>query len=574
MKQILRFGFLSFVVVMLALATWLAVFLPARIMKQAQSEFLGRTGRMLTVAAGASLRMSPSFGIALNDISVAGASAMATPVAQAKAVFIPVSLIQAFGLQVPSGKMVFETPTFTMSINSEGRSNIILGDGATGFITDVNSASPATMLVTFQNGTFIYSDEVNVKSFMLSEADGFISVDEKQEITLKSDAALGGQRVHIQTVVKSLSRAFADGSPFDFNLEAAAAAFGFSGRVVAAKGIDLAGQATLDTDDAARLFHWLGIDLHGLAGKYPLSIASAVEIQGPLILLKKADIKFANMKAQGDVSYLATGVRPNLTLALVLDELNAALYALPVNGLTPLGTWNDRAFDLNDMNALDVQFRIAATQVRSGNFTTGPAEVDGEIKGGVLKASISSETSGKVDIDFDAAQSPPKLSLNLNLKNVEAKTFMPRFTGMDWLQGALRLSASLNAEGASQAEMISNMNGNAEMQIDRAHIEGVELAGLAAHVQSEAVSGWEGEATDPVVANAKLSFADGVATLQENVLTAPGVTISQTGEIDLLRQALNLEATLNLNRGDGKPLKIKVSGPWAKPNFALVKSGN
>ena len=127
MNQILRFGFLSFVVVMLALATWLAVFLPARIMKQAQSEFLGRTGRMLTVAAGASLRISPSFGIALNDISVAGASAMATPVAQAKAVFIPVSLIQAFGLQVPSGKMVFETPTFTMSINSEGRSNIILG---------------------------------------------------------------------------------------------------------------------------------------------------------------------------------------------------------------------------------------------------------------------------------------------------------------------------------------------------------------------------------------------------------------------------------------------------------------
>lgn len=574
MNPILRFGFLSFVAIMLALATWLSVFLPAQVLRHAQSEFLSRTGRMLNVTSGAALRMSPSFGVALNDISVAGASALAAPVMQAKALFIPVSLLQAFGLQVPKENIVVETPIFTMSLNSDGRSNIILSDAALVSKSDVNTPLPARIQVTFQNGTFVYKDELSAKSFALSDADGLISVDEKQEITLKSGATLGGQRVHFQAVVNSLPRAFAEGSPFDFNLEGAAAAFGFSGRIVATKGIDLVGQATLDTGDAARLLRWLGVDLHGLSAEMPLSITSAVETQGPLILLKKAEIKFANMKALGDVSYAATGSRPSLTLALGLDELDTNFYSTAVKSLAPIGNWSDRPFDQNDMNALDVKFRIAANQTRFGDYTTGPAEVDGELKDGILKTTIKSEASGIADIDFDSAQSPPKLSVNLDLKNVEAKNFMPRFTGMNWLQGAMRLNASLNAQGASQAEMISTLNGNIEMQLDNGHIQGVEMAGLAAHLQSEAVSGWEGEATDAVAGNVKLLVAEGVATLQENVIKAPGVKTSQTGEIDILRQALNLEASLNLNRGAGKPMQIKVSGPWAKPNFTLMKSGN
>lgn len=574
MNPILRFGFLSFVAIMLALATWLSVFLPAQVLRHAQSEFLSRTGRMLNVTSGAALRMSPSFGVALNDISVAGASALAAPVMQAKALFIPVSLLQAFGLQVPKENIVVETPIFTMSLNSDGRSNIILSDAALVSKSDVNTPLPARIQVTFQNGTFVYKDELSAKSFALSDADGLISVDEKQEITLKSGATLGGQRVHFQAVMNSLPRAIAEGSPFDFNLEGAAAAFGFSGRIVATKGIDLVGQATLDTGDAARLLRWLGVDLHGLSAEMPLSITSAVETQGPLILLKKAEIKFANMKALGDVSFAATGSRPSLTLALGLDELDTNFYSTAVKSLAPIGNWSDRPFDQNDMNALDVKFRIAANQTRFGDYTTGPAEVDGELKDGILKTTIKSEASGTADIDFDAAQSPPKLSVNLDLKNVEAKNFMPRFTGMNWLQGAMRLNASLNAQGASQAEMISTLNGNIEMQLDNGHIQGVEMAGLAVHLQSEAVSGWEGEATDAVAGNVKLSVAEGVATLQENVIKAPGVKTSQTGEIDILRQALNLEASLNLNRGAGKPMQIKVSGPWAKPNFTLMKSGN
>ena len=67
---------------------------------------------------------------------------------------------------------------------------------------------------------------------------------------------------------------------------------------------------------------------------------------------------------------------------------------------------------------------------------------------------------------------------------------------------------------------------------------------------------------------------DGIANLGKSELTAPGIKLNAVGEFDVLRQALNLDVDAVLNRGDGKPAKIRVDGSWAKPNFALVKSGN
>ncbi len=574
MNRILGFGFLSVVLVMLVLATWLSIFMPARILHQMQNDFLARSGRALAANAGASLSLSPSLGVTFHDIRVDGASALSEPVLKAKSLFVPISLAQAFWSHPTKDEIVLEAPVFTMGFNSEGRANILLSDTTATVKADVKTALPAPLQVTFQNGSFVYKDELKTQSFTLSEAEGLITVDEQQEINLKSAAVLGGQRVHFQGALHSLPRAFSDGSPFDFNLDGAGAAFGFSGRVIATNGIDLAGQATVDTDDAARLLKWLGVELQGLGEKYPLAITSAVESQGAAFLLKKADVKIAKMTAQGDVSFSTAGERPHLTMAINMDELNNNLYASPVKGLATIGSWSDRLFDLNDMRTLNVEFRIAANRFHFGDFITGPTQVEGNLKDGVLSATLNNETSGKADVIFDSSQSPPKLSLNFDLKDLDAKTFVTQFTGMNWVQGALRLIATLNAEGASQAEMISNLKGNAEAQIDQGRIEGVDLAGLSAHIQSETVLGWEGAATRPVSGVVQLSVADGVATLQENNLTVPGIKISQTGEIDILRRALNLEAMLKLNRADGKPVKIKVTGPWIKPSFALLKSGN
>ena len=571
MNRIVGVGIVCAVAIVLAMATALLVVLPAQVLKQTQFEFLSRTGKTLNIAGGTSIRLSPQFGIALNDVSVAGGSAQNTDVFQARAIFVPVSLKQVFGLSYTNEIIIVETPIFTVAINSEGRSNILLSDTSARSKADMRAALPTPLQLRFQNGNLVYSDEAHANSFALSEAEGLIAVDAQQEITLKSAAVLGRQRVHVQSVLHSLPRAFAEGSPFDFNLDGAGASFGYSGRLVVKNGVELAGQATVDTEDVSRLFKWLGMDLHGLQGKHTLAMTSAVETQGALVLMKKADVKFADMAALGDISFFGAAARPSLTFDLALDEINTNLFSPVVNRISRQGIWNDKKFDLSDLKALDVSFKIAARRVRFGDFISGEALIDGALKDGVANAAIKSETSGNADINFDSVQSPPKLSINLDLKNIEAKTFMRRFAGMNWLQGPLRLNASLMTEGSNQAEMVGGLKGNAEIQFDQAQIQGVELAGLAAHVQTENVSGWEGQMTDPVTGNAKFSLADGVATLQENEITAPGLKAIQNGEIDILRQALNLESAVGLNRGDGNPMTIKITGSWANPNFALTK---
>ena len=572
MNRIVSLGIICALASMLALATWLLVFLPAQVLKQTQAEFLNRTGKPLSVVGGASLRFSPQFGIALNDVKVAGLSALDTNAFQARAIFIPLSFKNFFGPGYDHENLVVEAPVFNVTINNEGQSNILSSDQSDQSKVDKNAVAPSPFQLTFQNGIFEYRDATN--TFTMSEAEGLIAVDQQQEITVKSAAVLAGQRVHFQSVLNSLPRAFAEGSPFDFNLDGAGASFGYSGRLIVKKSVEIAGQATVDTADASRLFKWVGIELNNLQGKHPLAITSAIETQGALVLMKKADVKFSGATAQGDISFLKAAARPSLTFDLAVDQINTNLFVPAIKQVSQAGIWSDEAFNLSDMKGLDVAFKFAAHQVRFGNFISGEARVEGVLKDGVLNAAVSSEASGKADINFDAAKSPPEMRLNFELKKIEAQTFMQRFAGMAWLQGQLSFNAALTSEGSNQLEMVGGLKGNVEIAFDQAQIQGAELAGLAAHVQTENVSGWEGQMTDPVTGNAKFILADGVATFQENDILAPGLKSTQTGEIDILRQALNLESVSRLNRGDGKPMKIKISGPWAKPNFVLLKETN
>ena len=574
MNRTLSLSFLGLALVVVALAIWFAVFLPSLILRQAQTEVLNRTGRILAVSGGASLQVTPQLSIALHDISLAGASTMAEPVIKAKALVIPISIAQALGMQNIASRFSLDSPVFAMRLNGDGHSNVIIEDAAANAKVDANAPLPMPFEITFTNGAFKFVDDVNSKSFMLSELEGQADIDNQDEIALKAAATLAGQRVHFTSALKSLPRAFGEGSPLDFNLEGVGAAFGFSGRVVAARGFDLAGQASVDTDDSARLLKWLGIDLHGLHDKLPLTISSVVESQGPLFLLKKTDVQFAHMKAAGDISFSGAGVRPSVTLALGVDDLNLNMYGTTIKSDAPRSTWREQVFDLNDFNTADIQFRLAANALHFGEFSMASAQVEGSLKDGLMTAHISNDAVGNAALNVDAKQVPPKLNVELALSKIEAKTLFKTFAGMDWLSGPIDLNAKLSATGKSQAAMISSLNGTVEVKTDHVKFEGVELAGLVAQVFSEPVSGWKGVVTEPVAMNADLKVEDGIASLSKSELTAPGIKLNSVGELDVLRQALNLDVDAVLNRGDGKPAKISVNGPWVKPDFALVKSGN
>ena len=165
-------------------------------------------------------------------------------------------------------------------------------------------------------------------------------------------------------------------------------------------------------------------------------------------------------------------------------------------------------------------------------------------------------------------QTDPKLDLELALVLSDAKTFLEQFTAMHWLSGALTVNGKLRGAGTSQSTMIGALNGHLELHSSEAAFKGVDLAAIAEQALVAPLVNWQGSKTDPVSFDASFELSDGVAALQDNNLSAPGLKMVTSGEIDMLRQALALTALVNLNRSNDKPLRIAVKGPWSKPQPA------
>jgi uncharacterized protein involved in outer membrane biogenesis len=558
MKRIYTFGFAGLVILTLAATSWLLVIVPGLVAKTAQEDMARQTGRTLIVNNGASMQFSPVMGVALHDVSVAGVSTNSEAVVSAKTLRVPASLFQLLTLQIPRQEIELEEPIFTLQIDAAGQSNVMNPQA----IEDLRNTLPP-LRVRFENGVFKYIDEPNAKNSTVTDVEGLIDFDAQKEAHINAAMTVAGERTHIAANLKSLTRAFQDGSPFDFNLDAMGAAISFGGRIVATQGIDLAGQVRVDTNNAARLFKWVGLDFRGLNNNVPLALTSALESSRTTILFKQSEISISGMKAKGDIS-VVTNLKPNVTLDLKFENLNTDMFVDSKYNVN----WDERPFDIHNLNVLDLSFELAAAKMRIGEFETEDANISGSLKYGVLTSTVTSPNLGEAKIDFNAHEAPAKLKLDLALTLVDAKTFMQQFASMGWFSGALAVNGKIETVGNSQSEMIGALDGHLELKSSEAVLKGVALSALAGKAVVQLITGWDGGETEPAVFNSKFVLADGIANVQDNSLTAPGVKITSSGDVDLLRQALNLDARVNLGRADGKPVQIAVEGPWAKPQIS------
>lgn len=558
MKRIYTFVFAGLIILTLAVTSWLLGIVPGLAAKTIQNETVRRTGRTLMIKGGASVQFSPQLGIALHDVSVSGASTNSEPVVMAKTLLVPASFFQLLSLQVSNQEIELEEPIFTVQFDATGQSNIMGGEAA-----DDTQVAVLPLRIRFQNGVFKYIDEPNAKVFTVADVEGLADLDAQNKAHINAAMTVAGERAHIAANLNSLSRAFHDGSPFDFNLDAVGASISYGGRIVARQGLDLAGQLRVDTNNATRLFKWLGLDFHGMGSNVLFSLTAALESNRSFINLKQSDIVLSGMKAKGDISLANNAVKSNVTLDLKFENLNTDLFLNSKQNVS----WSERPFDTHNFNALDLSYNLAATKMRVGGFETGDAQVVGNLKDGILTSTISSPTLGQSTINFNNHETPPKLGLEMALTLSDAKSFMQQFADMNWFSGAMVLNGKLETVGNSQSEMIGALDGEIEIKSREAAFKGVSLSALAGKALVQPLAGWGGGDTEPVVFNSKFIWADGIATLQDNSLSAPGVKITASGEIDLLRQALNIDARVKLNQGDGKPAQVAVEGPWGKPHI-------
>ena len=553
MKRIYTFGFAGLIFLILAVSSWLLVIVPGVASKTIQSEMARRSGRTLLVNGGASLQFSPQLGVALHDVSIPGASINSEPIVVANTLVLPGSFLQLFSLQISNREVQLVEPVFTLQIDAAGQPNIIGIQAA-----DVAQIEVSPLRVRFEHGVLKYLDEPNAHRFTLTDIEGLVDLNAQNETKMNAAMTVAGERTHIAASLKSLTRAFRDGSPLEFNLDAAGASISYGGRVVATQGVDLAGQLRMDTDNMARLFKWMGLDFHGLAGNVPFALTAALEANMSKIKLARSDVLISGMKAKGDISITHRTAKPNIVMDLKFENLNTDL----VLDSKQSKNWSEKPFDVNNFNMLDVSYTLAATKMRVGAFEARDVQIAGSLSNGVLASTVNSPNLGETKIEFDSRATPEKLNLELGLTISDATSFMQQFASMNWYSGPMELNGKIKAVGNNQAAMIGALDGRLEIKSNEAVLNGVSLSALTSKAAVQPMTGWDEGDTENVAFSSKFILADGIATVQENIVSAPGVKISTTGDIDVLRQAINLSAQI---KNAGKPVQISVEGPWGKP---------
>jgi AsmA protein len=180
---------------------------------------------------------------------------------------------------------------------------------------------------------------------------------------------------------------------------------------------------------------------------------------------------------------------------------------------------------------------------------------------------------------LDGKADPPTVQFNVNGEGLIAEKALPAAVGFGDMSGKLSPSLSVNATGRTLAELISTLKGQASLRVVSGTIKSVDLTGAFGKVATAILDGWgrdESHSTPFEALSATFTLADGIAQTSNLILTSPSLTFTGKGEVDLLRQAIDLKVDPRLLAATSTatapqfatfPVAVQVKGPWVGPRI-------
>ncbi|HLA03358.1 MAG TPA: AsmA-like C-terminal region-containing protein, partial [Aestuariivirga sp.] len=447
--------------------------------------------------------------------------------------------------------------------------------------TSANSKEPLTLRV--ENASANFLDERNGQAFSLEDATASITIGDETKLDVLGTAALNGQLAHIEAQVKSMRRVGGDGSPLDLTVTSPALTVNFTGRLSTAEKLNLAGAVDATSPDLRLLAKWLGSEIKGSTGLKNFSLAGALDSKGVVFSLAKASIALDGMVANGDVALDLTKKKPRISTNLSTDLLTLDPYLTAqktgaTNEESGNADWSTTGLSFSGLNGVDGDLSLSAFKVKWNGAEFGPAELSSTLKDGRLETAIEDAPlyGGKASarITLDGGREAPVLQLVLDARDIRGERFFEEFARVDWLAGNTGLKVSLSATGHNQQEMLSTLKGSFDIAVSDGEITGLNIVDMISKVRNAVSDGWgEGPENLSSFDDAAASFLieDGVARTEDVKVNGSSFHVSGSGEVDLLRRALDFKLDPALVTGRDQttrlPVQVVVKGPWHTPKI-------
>lgn len=522
-------------------------------------------GRVLDVKGGAHLDVSPELSIRLDQASLSGLDDHDGSFLTAKAIRIPVSLGQLVTRSPDLSAITLEQPDFAFLIDDRGRANWSF--------TPV--AAPSALRLDIVDGSMRYFDARNGQSLALKGANLVAGINVEGGIDLTGTAEINGRLARITADLKSLARVHDDGSPLDLSVEGVEGTASFGGRLSTAKVLSLAGPVTITSPDLRAAARWSGLAVAEGDTYKQVSITGALDSAGRAFAIRKARLVLDEAQAEGDIVVDTRGEVPKLQAQLVAERFTLDPF-IPASGAKP-DDWGSTLLGLELLRDFDVELTLESSAFTYAGLPAFPAHVVLGVAKGRLQASLTTQSGALGDTNLamvaDAALAPPSFAMVLKSDNAEALLAGPG--GMPWLKGPTSMSLDVSGTGRTQQEIVGTLKGTAAITNATGILVGPDLKAMLAAVSQRILDGWLAAGSGNTALStlaATFTIADGIATTSDLRLESPGISVTATGEVDLLRRAVDLKAEPRLvAEGSGTavslPVAVAVKGPWGTPRI-------
>jgi AsmA protein len=518
-------------------------------------------GRAFSARGGVHLDLSP-LSIHVEQPALAGLSEASDSLLTAETLVIPVTVGQLVSRRPDLSNISLTNAEFALQVNERGEASWDFPGARAG----------QAMSVTLQQASFRYFDDRNGQALRLSNVDGVMRIEADGGFAFKGSAVINSHVARIDLSLKSLPRVNADGSPLELAIESNAASASFSGRLATAKVLSLAGPVSITSREPDVTARWAGIALEsGQKLPGPLNVDGALDSAGRAYAIRNAAVTLGQFRAMGDVVADLRGERPKLQANLEAETV--WLDALLPPAGAEAGSWGRAVLPLQVLRSIDAEISILARGAAYGSLAAGASRFAATLKDGKLEASGASRLANDGTVSFTAAVDsvvlPPAGSFSLKGENAELEPLIGALTGITALSGMGNLALEVSAQGQTQEQLVSTLQGTANISLSNGQLSGTDVGGLVSAVRERILDGWAAvPGGTPIEAlNASVTLADGLATIDSAQLSTAQLKLSLSGTVDLLRRAIDVKAELLPPETAPLPVPVVVRGNWSAPRI-------
>jgi AsmA protein len=190
------------------------------------------------------------------------------------------------------------------------------------------------------------------------------------------------------------------------------------------------------------------------------------------------------------------------------------------------------------------------------------------------------------------ARNTPSIAFKQSMSNITIEPLLMDAINNDMLSGKGSLNVDITTQGNTVNALKKSLNGTAAINLVDGAVKGIDIAGTIRGVKDKLnfmkqsnVTGDKSKKTDFAEMSASFNIKNGVAHNEDLNIKAPLFRIGGDGDVDIANETINYNAkptVVNSLRGqggsdlgilNGLTIPIKVTGTFAKPDYALDFSG-